>query len=87
MRGTADLIMSGKPTYDLRYEVACPGGSTIQGLRTLEEARTRAVWMDVMRASTSEQSGLGDGLKVQRKSEPTVSPYWSVSPLKTESPL
>ncbi|KAI0540447.1 pyrroline-5-carboxylate reductase [Xylaria digitata] len=66
MRGTAELIMSGKATHDLRYEVACPGGSTIQGLRTLEEARTRAVWMDAMRASTSEQSGLSGGLKVQR---------------------
>ncbi|KAF2965359.1 hypothetical protein GQX73_g8238 [Xylaria multiplex] len=69
MRGTAELIMSGKATHDLRYEVACPGGSTIQGLRTLEEARTRAVWMDAMRASTSEQSGLSGGLKVQRGME------------------
>ncbi|GAP93003.1 putative pyrroline-5-carboxylate reductase [Rosellinia necatrix] len=68
MRGTAELILSGKATYDVRYEVACPGGSTIQGLRTLEEARTRAVWMDAMRASTSEQSSLGEGLKVQRGS-------------------
>ncbi|KAI1818259.1 pyrroline-5-carboxylate reductase [Poronia punctata] len=68
MRGTAELILSGKTTQDLRYEVACPGGSTIQGLRTLEEARTRAVWMDAMRASTSEQSSLGEGLKVQRNS-------------------
>ncbi|TGJ83452.1 hypothetical protein E0Z10_g5285 [Xylaria hypoxylon] len=67
MRGTAELIMSGKATHDLRYEVACPGGATMQGLRTLEEARTRAVWMDAMRASTSEQSGLSGGLKVQRK--------------------
>ncbi|KAI0444730.1 pyrroline-5-carboxylate reductase [Xylaria telfairii] len=67
MSGTAKLIMSGKATHDLRYEVACPGGSTIQGIRTLEEARTRAVWMDAMRASTSEQSALGEGLKVQRK--------------------
>ncbi|KAI0393168.1 pyrroline-5-carboxylate reductase [Xylariaceae sp. FL0594] len=68
MRGTAELILNGKTTQDLRYEVACPGGSTIQGLRTLEEARTRAVWMDAMRASTSEQSSLREGLKVQRKS-------------------
>ena len=67
MGGTADLILKGKSTQDLRYEVACPGGSTIQGIRTLEEARTRAVWMDAMRASTSEQSGLGEGLKVKRK--------------------
>ncbi|KAI0192146.1 pyrroline-5-carboxylate reductase [Astrocystis sublimbata] len=68
MRGSAELILSGKPTHDVRYEVACPGGSTIQGIRTLEEARTRAVWMDAMRASTSEQSGLGSGIKVKRGS-------------------
>lgn len=67
MRGTAELIMKGKSTHDLRYEVACPGGATMQGLRTLEEARTRAVWMDAMRAATSEQKFLGEGLKVQRK--------------------
>ncbi|GAW19808.1 hypothetical protein ANO14919_092990 [Xylariales sp. No.14919] len=67
MRGTAELIMSGKATQDLRYEVACPGGATMQGLRTLEEARTRAVWMDAMRASTSGQSGLSEGIMVQRK--------------------
>lgn len=67
MRGTAELILSGKATHDVRYEVACPGGATMQGLRTLEEARTRAVWMDAMRASTSEQSVLGEGLRVRRK--------------------
>lgn len=68
MRGTAELILAGKATHDVRYEVACPGGATIQGLRALEEARTRAVWMDAMRAATSEQSALGEGLKVQRRS-------------------
>ncbi|VUC23522.1 unnamed protein product [Clonostachys rosea] len=67
MRGTADLIMSGKSTLDLRYEVACPGGATIQGLQVLEEARTRAVWMRAMAAATSEQSSLGEGLKVSRR--------------------
>lgn len=67
MRGTAELLMSGKATHDLRYEVACPGGATMQGLRALEEARTRAVWMEATRAATSEQRVLGEGLKVQRK--------------------
>ncbi|KPM42107.1 hypothetical protein AK830_g4482 [Neonectria ditissima] len=66
MRGTAELVISGKRTQDLRYEVACPGGSTVQGSRVLEEASTRAVWMDAMRVATSEQNGLGEGLKVQR---------------------
>ncbi|PHH65600.1 hypothetical protein CDD81_2035 [Ophiocordyceps australis] len=66
MRGTADLVLSGKSTQDLRYEVACPGGATMQGLRVLEESRTRAVWMDATRAATCEQSVLGSGLKVQR---------------------
>ncbi|KAF5022963.1 hypothetical protein F66182_4988 [Fusarium sp. NRRL 66182] len=66
MQGTAELILSGKRTHDLRYEVACPGGATIQGLQVLEKASTRAVWMDAMRAATSEQNGLGDGPKVQR---------------------
>ena len=67
MRGTAELVLHGKATQDLRYEVACPGGATIQGLKALEEAKTRAVWMDAMRAATSEQSALGVGLKVARK--------------------
>ncbi|CAH0055855.1 unnamed protein product [Clonostachys solani] len=66
MRGTADLIMSGKSTLDLRYEVACPGGATIQGLQVLEEARTRAVWMRAMAAATSGQSSLKEGLKMSR---------------------
>ncbi|KAK7429148.1 delta 1-pyrroline-5-carboxylate reductase [Neonectria magnoliae] len=73
MRGTAELVLSGKRTQDLRYEVACPGGATIQGLRVLEEASTRAVWMDAMRAATTEQKGLGEGLKVQRNQGGTYS--------------
>ncbi|CAH0022540.1 unnamed protein product [Clonostachys rhizophaga] len=67
MRGTADLIMSGKSRLDLRYEVACPGGATIQGLEVLEEARTRAVWMRAMAAATSGQGSLVGGLKFSRK--------------------
>ncbi|CAI6094625.1 unnamed protein product [Clonostachys chloroleuca] len=67
MRGTADLIMSGKSTLDLRYEVACPGGATIQGLEVLEEARTRAIWMRAMAAATSGQGSLVDGLKLSRR--------------------
>ncbi|CAG9983846.1 unnamed protein product [Clonostachys byssicola] len=67
MRGTADLILSGKSTLDLRYEVACPGGATIQGLEVLEEARTRAVWMRAMAAATSGQGSLGDTLRLPRR--------------------
>ncbi|KAI1654731.1 pyrroline-5-carboxylate reductase [Daldinia decipiens] len=62
MRGTAELMLAGKDTHDLRYEVACPGGATMQGIRVLEEARTRGVWMDAVRVTTSKQSGLRDGL-------------------------
>jgi len=58
--GAAKLMMdTGKPPAELREMVTSPGGTTIEGLRALEEGGVRAAFMKAVRAATEKSKLLG----------------------------
>lgn len=59
--GAAKLaIDSGKHPGELKDMVTSPGGTTIEGLRALEEGKVRASFMNAVRAATLKSKKLGE---------------------------
>jgi pyrroline-5-carboxylate reductase len=58
--GSAKLALeSGKHPGELKDMVTSPGGTTIEGLRVLEEGSVRAAFMNAVRAATEKSRQLG----------------------------
>lgn len=64
--GAAKLCLKGeKPPAELRAMVTSPGGTTLAGLKVLEERRLREALMDAVEAATNRSAELG-GRKTAR---------------------
>ena len=60
--GSAKLVLeSGKHPGELKDAVCSPGGSTIQGVRVLEEHGLRGAVMDAVIASYNKTKEMGKG--------------------------
>jgi pyrroline-5-carboxylate reductase len=60
--GAAEMVLStGKHPGELKDMVTSPGGTTIEGLRALEQAGVRAAFMGAVRAATEKSRKLGQG--------------------------
>lgn len=60
--GSAKLVLSGENhPGELRDMVTSPGGTTIAGLRVLEEGKIRATLMAAVEAATKRSESLGKG--------------------------
>lgn len=58
--GTARLAQeTGKPFSELRHMVTSPAGTTVEGLRVLENARVRAAFIEAIIATYEKAQGLG----------------------------
>ena len=56
MKGTAELLLqSGEHPGELKDRVCSPGGSTIQGVRKLEESAFRAAVMNAVIATWEKE--------------------------------
>ena len=53
------VIETGLPPSELRDQVTTPGGTTIEGLRVLDEARVHKAFMDAVKAATHKSKLLG----------------------------
>ena len=60
VRGAAEMVLStGQHPAELIEQVKSPGGTTVAGLQTLEEGRTRIVLMAAVEAATERSRELG----------------------------
>ena len=60
--GSAQMVLeTGKHPEQLKNEVCSPGGSTIQGVRMLEQRSVRAAMMDAVIAACEKSTALGKG--------------------------
>jgi pyrroline-5-carboxylate reductase len=59
MRGTANMLTNGRDPRQVRFEVASPAGSTMQGLLVLEEGKVRSVVSNALITATDAAAGLG----------------------------
>jgi len=53
------VIETGLPPSELRDQVTTPGGTTIEGLRVLDEAHVHKAFMDAVKAATRKSKLLG----------------------------
>ena len=60
LKGTAELVLqSGKHPGALKDEICSPGGSTIAGVKALEDGKFRATVMEAVLQSTKRNQELG----------------------------
>ena len=60
--GSAQMVLeTEKHPEQLKNEVCSPGGSTIQGVRTLEQRSVRAAMMDAVITACEKSAALGKG--------------------------
>ena len=59
MKGAAMLVLGGETPEEVKEKVATPGGSTIQGLLTLERKAFRGSVADALITCTAAAGGLG----------------------------
>ncbi|KAL8792782.1 MAG: hypothetical protein Q9195_004595 [Heterodermia aff. obscurata] len=59
MRGAANMLLEGGNPWTMRHQVTSPGGSTIQGLLTLEHGKLRSTISDALMVATKEAKKLG----------------------------